>query len=67
MMRPPAHITQVRGANFRAEIPDGISSRAIVRYRTVVRDDVEYSGYSLMLVNGSCPGRVRFLRELPDR
>jgi hypothetical protein len=34
MMEPPAHMAQVREGNFLAEIPDGISSRALLRYRT---------------------------------
>ena len=46
MMEPPTHITQVREGNFPAEIPDGISAVAIVRYRTARRGEVEYAGFT---------------------
>jgi hypothetical protein len=46
MMDPPAHLAQVREGNFPAEIPDGISSEAMARYRTACQGDVESSGYA---------------------
>jgi hypothetical protein len=48
MMDPLARMTQVREGNFSAEIPDGISSAAIVRYRTACQGDVESAGYAPM-------------------
>jgi hypothetical protein len=45
MMEPLAHMAQVREGNFPAEIPDGISAAAIVRYRTACQGDVECAGY----------------------
>ena len=46
MMDPPAHLAQVREGNFPAEIPDGISSEAMARYRTACQGDVESAGYA---------------------
>jgi hypothetical protein len=49
MMMPGTVFTQVRGANFPHEIPDGISSLALVRYRSGCQDDLECSGYTQLL------------------
>ena len=58
MMDPLAHMAQVREGNFPAEIPDGISSTAIVRYRTACQGDVESAGYAPMS-DGVTPGSPR--------
>jgi hypothetical protein len=56
MMEPPAKLAQVREGNFPAEIPDGISAAAIVRYRPARQGDVEYAGFTPVF---GC-GRARF-------
>src|SRR6266566_44630 len=63
MMEPRAHTAQVREGNFPAEIPDGISSATIVRYRTACQ-----GGRGVRrLHSGARIGSHPVLRELPDR
>ena len=49
MMEPSGRMAQVREGNFPAEIPDGISSAGIVRYRTACQGGVECAGYTPVL------------------
>ena len=65
MMEPPALMTQVREGNFPAEIPDGISSAAIVRYRTACQGDVECAGYTPVLGQGRTRFSASFLTADP--
>ena len=65
MMDPLAHMAQVREGNFPAEIPDGISSAAIVRYRTACQGDVESAGYAPMFGWGHTRFSATFLTADP--
>jgi hypothetical protein len=66
MMEPLAQLAQMREGNFPAEIPDGISAVAIVRYRTARQGDMEYAGFTPAFGWGRTKFSANFLTADPS-